>query len=138
MAFVELPFSEDLRHYQFAPLWTDKSLSDDQLGAVDDLIDSMMLPTSEEDPDGAVDTAKILNPYYQHLYKCLTRRALNPSKAKGPPAVDDDVKSFTESKGTKSNDEALEKLKGLFKLETVFKKKDARTGASVFSDASKR
>ena len=74
----QVPYSDDLRQFQFAPLWNDTTRpSGDQLEAMDQLIDSMMLP-SESGND--VNSDKIINPHQQYLYNCLTQRALNPSK----------------------------------------------------------
>ena len=51
MAYVELPFGEDVRQYYFAPLWNEKvTPSDEQLQAVDDLIEALM-EKNEPDPD---------------------------------------------------------------------------------------
>ena len=73
LVYIQTPYMDDLRHFQFAPLWNDKTApTDDQLAAMDGLIDSMMLPEKYDE--------KIINPNQQYLFKCLTQRALNPSK----------------------------------------------------------
>ena len=56
LVYIALPFAEDLRNYQFPPLWsskedgscTDGNPSQEQLKAVDKLIDSM-LDTPKDD-----------------------------------------------------------------------------------------
>ena len=45
LVYIQTPYMDDLRHFQFAPLWNDKTRpSAEQLEAMDQLIDSMMLP----------------------------------------------------------------------------------------------
>ena len=42
--YIELPYMEDVRNYEFAPVFNDDvKPNEEQLKAVDDLIDSMML-----------------------------------------------------------------------------------------------
>ena len=47
MAYVELPFMEDIRSYPFAPLSID-TVKQEQLDAVDALIDDLLVVDSEE------------------------------------------------------------------------------------------
>ena len=81
MAFVELPFMEDIRSYPFAPLSID-TVKQEQLDAVDELIDDLLVVDSEETDEKEnvlkVEPKEVLNPYYQHLYACLTHRVLHP------------------------------------------------------------
>ena len=78
LVYVELPYMEDVREYQFAPVHSDKVRpSEDQLSAVDGLIDAMMLTGGEGD---LLATETILNPGYQYLYSCLTHRATRPGQ----------------------------------------------------------
>uniref|UniRef100_A0A673XS67 X-ray repair complementing defective repair in Chinese hamster cells 5 n=1 Tax=Salmo trutta TaxID=8032 RepID=A0A673XS67_SALTR len=73
LVYVQLPFMEDLRQYSFPSLENNKKYtpSEEQLSAVDSLIDSMMLV--EEDEDGEkMDLFKvnhIPNPQYQRLFQ---------------------------------------------------------------------
>ncbi len=81
MAYVELPFMEDIRSYPFAPL-SIETVKQEQLNAVDELIDDLLVVDSEE-TDGKenvlkVEPKEVMNPYYQHLYACLTHRVLHP------------------------------------------------------------
>ena len=46
LVYIELPYSEDMRQYLFAPIYSDDPSTRptlEQLEAVDNLIDSMML-----------------------------------------------------------------------------------------------
>ena len=44
LVYIELPFMEDMRHYEFAPVFNDECKpTDQQLAAMDQLVDSMML-----------------------------------------------------------------------------------------------
>uniref|UniRef100_A0A8C7CPH0 X-ray repair complementing defective repair in Chinese hamster cells 5 n=1 Tax=Oncorhynchus kisutch TaxID=8019 RepID=A0A8C7CPH0_ONCKI len=76
LVYIQLPFMEDLRQYSFPSLENNKKYtpSEDQLSAVDSLIDSMMLV--EEDKDGVKkDLFKvnhIPNPQYQRLFQVVT------------------------------------------------------------------
>ena len=73
---------EDTRSYPFAPLSTDM-IKEDQFKAIDDLIDDFLIPESSEQTDEkekyvTFEPKDKVNPYYQHLYTCLTHRALYP------------------------------------------------------------
>ena len=49
LVYLELPYSEDIRSYQFASVFTDEIRpSSEQLNAVDSLIDAMMLVDGED------------------------------------------------------------------------------------------
>ena len=147
LVYIELPFSEDLRNYQFSPLWgscVDGNVpagkgdpSEAQLASVDKLIDSMMLKSEENDEDGNnFRTDTLLNPYFQHLYKCLTSRAINPTKGRSLPNVDPRIKEILETPnmlyGEVSN--SINKIAELFKLETIVQKKEKQTGDKAFKN----
>lgn len=124
---------EDIRSYFFAPLWNDTvKPSDDQLQAVDGLIDSMLVKGDQ------LPTSSTLNPYYQHLYKCLTYRALNPGKIL--PDMSEHAKSIMAQPEeiTKTAEKPLEAIAKLFKLELVLAKKPKVTGESAFGEIRKR
>ncbi len=140
LVYIELPFMEDLRTYQFAPFSNDKvKPSDDQLNAVDELITSLLVERKKDQDDDEYNSKTKMNPYYQHLYKCLTHRALNPGKVLPEPVshvngIMEQPKKFAEKAKP-----ALEKIKNLFKLEVVQTKKEKQTGAETFGvDSSKR
>ena len=145
LVYIELPFSEDLRTYQFPPLWssandisTQSAKNDptsDQLKAVDNLIDNMMLESEDQnEEEGCLKTDSLLNPYYQHLYQCLTSRALNPAKGRLLPKVDERIKEIMEAPESINTaaSKSLSEIKKLFKLETVEVKKEKKTGDKMF------
>ena len=154
LVYIELPFAEDLRNYQFPPLWScnadnkgdgessKNNPSKVQLKAVDKLIDSMMLNNQEENDqdENDIKTDMLLNPYHQHLYKCLTSRALNPTKGRSVPSVDLRIQEIMEPPKTLANNsnKTLNDLGKLFKLETIIKKKEKQTGDTAFGNMDKR
>lgn len=134
LSYIELPFMEDIRSYFFAPLWNDKVRpSNEQLNAVDELIDAMMLKNEDDLP-----TSSTLNPYYQHLYQCLTYRALNPGRIL--PEMGEHTKSIMAQPEciAKAAEKPLKAISELFKLEVVMAKKKKATGESVFGESKKR
>ena len=64
LVFIELPYMEDRRDYQFASL-ANENPDEGQLEAVDQLIDSMMMDDEDLEPEN------VLNPYNQHLYRLI-------------------------------------------------------------------
>ncbi|KAG8125231.1 hypothetical protein E2320_020543 [Naja naja] len=74
LVYVQLPYMEDLRHYMFSSLKNNKKCAptEEQLSAVDSLIDSMSL-VCEGDTEGTVvdifKTNKFPNPLFQRLYQ---------------------------------------------------------------------
>ena len=149
LVYIELPFAEDLRNYQFPPLWSssvdDKNIepnkgdpSQEQLKAVDELIDSMMLSSDDTNERESTDinTENLMNPYYQHLYNCLTSRALNPAKGRSLPKVDARIKEILEGHEIirKASTLPLSNISSLFKLETVVAKKEKQTGNTAFKN----
>lgn len=76
-----LPFCEDVRTYEFAPLGlAPHKPSADQLQAAGDLIDSLDLMTADEGPDGepceALRPVDTFNPVLQRFYTSLAARAM--------------------------------------------------------------
>ena len=133
LAYVELPFMEDIRSFYFSPLTNENSKpSEEQLEAVDNLIESMM------DKDNEIMPQETLNPYYQHLYQCMTFRALNPGQVL--PDVSDFTKSIMAQPEVfkKNSEESMKKIAKLFKLEIVAKEKFVKTGESAFGQFKKR
>ena len=150
LVYIELPYSEDLRNYQFPPLWNSvnnvqtqsikNEPTQDQLTAVDSLIDNMMLESEgheeDEEEEGCLKTETLLNPYYQHLYQCLTSRALNPAKGRSLPKVDQRIKEIMEAPESinAAASKPLAAIAELFKLETVAVKKEKKTGDKMFKN----
>lgn len=134
--YIELPFAEDLRMYTFASLDNNKKCqpSEEQLSAIDGLIDNMDLMTAEEDEDGpseALNPKDTLNPYTQRLCQCLMNKALNPDDPL--PDVQEAIASYLQpARAVAVQCEAnVETIKGLFKLEKT-KAKEAVTGDSMW------
>eukprot|EP01133_Synstelium_polycarpum_P006600 gene6600-7664_t len=85
-----LPFSDDIRQYQFQPIAPTNPQckkqfipSTEQLNAAQSLIDSMDLMKADEDEDGdpiaSLRPRYTYNPSLQHFYQCLHHRALHPN-----------------------------------------------------------
>ena len=88
LVYCELPYAEDVREFEFGRLYDDSHRpSEEQLGAMDELIDAMMLVGEDDGTEvDKVNTEEILNPYYQHLYTTLTHRALHAGQVLPPVA----------------------------------------------------
>lgn len=82
------------------------------------------------------------NPYYQHLYNCLTYRALHPGRLLPEPDELNPSLSMTQPKKLEAKaEQSLTKIKDLFKLELLISKKNKITGDEVFggdANAQKR
>uniref|UniRef100_A0A673XTN3 X-ray repair cross-complementing protein 5 n=1 Tax=Salmo trutta TaxID=8032 RepID=A0A673XTN3_SALTR len=140
LVYVQLPFMEDLRQYSFPSLENNKKYtpSEEQLSAVDSLIDSMMLV--EEDEDGEkMDLFKvnhIPNPQYQRLFQCLHHRAVNPS-APLPPMDPWLTAALQRPLAVASRCQApLETMKKKFPLKEVVKKKELKTSKELFGNST--
>nr|XP_014030197.1 unnamed protein product [Salmo salar] len=140
LVYVQLPFMEDLRQYSFPSLENNKKYtpSEDQLSAVDSLIDSMMLV--EEDEDGETkDLFKvnhIPNPQYQRLFQCLHHRAVNPG-APLPPVDPWLTAALQRPLAVASRCQApLEAMKKKFPLKEVVKKKELKTSKELFGNGT--
>lgn len=83
LVMVSLPFAEDVRTLEFPSLDSHKSAIPDenQLAAVDNLIDSMNLCQGDTE---LYSPKEILNPYYQCVYHNLSHRALHPNEEMPP------------------------------------------------------
>uniref|UniRef100_A0A8C5HLZ9 X-ray repair cross-complementing protein 5 n=1 Tax=Gouania willdenowi TaxID=441366 RepID=A0A8C5HLZ9_GOUWI len=140
LMYVQLPFMEDLRHFTFPSLENNSKFtpSDEQLSAVDSLIDSMMLV--EEDEDGKQkDIFKvhdIPNPAFQRLFQCLHHRAVNPGTPL--PAMESWLKATLECPEVirERCQSALGEIKNKFTLTQVEKKKKLKTSAQIFGKDS--
>ena len=129
LVYVELPYMEDVREYQFAPVHSDKVRpSEDQLSAVDGLIDAMMLTGGDGQGD-LLATETVLNPGYQYLYSCLTHRATRPGQLLPdlPPHIRRLVAPPDEI--TRGLGAAMRRMEAEFPLEAVVAKKGSKRGA---------
>jgi len=137
LAYAELPFSEDLRELPFASLENPRRpLTEEQLDAVDELIDRMDLEVENEDGETEVlvNPENTLNPGYQYLYSCLTAKAINKDLPLPPipqRLIESlEVPSLLTAEGRL--EPTLQRLRNLFPLEEVVKEKGKRTGEKVF------
>ncbi|CAL1582369.1 unnamed protein product [Knipowitschia caucasica] len=139
LVYVQLPFSEDLRHFTFPSLENKKSTpSESQLSAVDSLIDSMMLV--EEDEDGEhtdmLQVHHIPNPSFQRHFQCLHHRAVSPGTAL-PPMEPWLVAALERPEVVNQRCQApLTELKRKFPLTEVEKKKTKKTSEQIFGKES--
>ncbi|KAL6100702.1 xrcc5 [Pungitius sinensis] len=141
LIYVQLPFTEDLRQFAFPSLENNKKFtpSENQLSAVDSLIDSMMLVEEDDDNGGQKDMFKvhhIPNPAFQRHFQCLHHRAVSPG-APLPP-MEPWLKAALERPGviTERCRGPLEEVKKKFPLTEVEKKKKLKTSAQIFGKDS--
>ncbi|KAF2367593.1 Ku70/Ku80 N-terminal alpha/beta [Trinorchestia longiramus] len=83
LVWVALPYQEDVRPLTFPSLQSRiDALTSTQTQAMDALIDSMSLCTTDADgeKEDLLDPESVLNPHLQHYYNCLTDRALNHAR----------------------------------------------------------
>ncbi|XP_067426154.1 X-ray repair cross-complementing protein 5 [Emydura macquarii macquarii] len=139
LIYVQLPYMEDLRQYMFSSLKHNKKYSptEDQLSAVDSLIDSMSLVYEDDDGETIEDLfkiSKIPNPQFQRLYQCLQHKAFHPDKPL--PPIDQCLLEMLETpQEVRERCQApLEKIKALFPLKDAGKKKEQKTAQDVFKD----
>ncbi|XP_036988189.2 X-ray repair cross-complementing protein 5 [Artibeus jamaicensis] len=138
LVYVQLPFMEDLRQYMFSSLKNNKyTPTEAQLSAVDALIDSMSLMKKEEEEDTIKDlfpTTKIPNPQFQRLFQCLLHRALHPQEHL--PPVQQHVLNMLDppTEVTAKCQIPLSKIKALFPLTEVIKRKNQLTAQDIFQD----
>ncbi|XP_063144904.1 X-ray repair cross-complementing protein 5 isoform X2 [Candoia aspera] len=139
LAYVQLPYMEDLRHYMFSSLKNNKKYTptDDQLCAVDSLIDSMSL-VCEDESEGTIKdifkTSKFPNPLFQRLYQCLQHKAFHPD-APLPP-IEKHLLDMLEApqQVTAKCQAPLQKVKALFPLKEEGKIKEQKTAQFIFKD----
>ncbi|XP_025933815.1 X-ray repair cross-complementing protein 5 isoform X3 [Apteryx rowi] len=141
LIYVQLPYMEDLRQYMFSSLKNNKKYipTEDQLSAVDSLIDSMNLVYEDDDGESFEDLfkpSKIPNPHFQRLYQCLQHKAFYPNEPL-PPIEPHLLEMLEMPCVVKERCQApLEKVKALFPLKDVGKKKEDKTAQDIFKDKS--
>ncbi|NWS68526.1 XRCC5 protein, partial [Crotophaga sulcirostris] len=140
LIYVQLPFMEDLRQYIFSSLKNNKKFipTADQLSAVDSLIDSMNLVYEDDDGETFEDLfkpSKIPNPHFQRLYQCLQHKAFHPNEPL-PPIEQRLLEMLEMPRVVKERCQAsLEKVKALFPLKEVGKKKEEKTAQDIFKES---
>eukprot|EP01117_Protostelium_nocturnum_P014755 TRINITY_DN5645_c0_g1_i1.p1 TRINITY_DN5645_c0_g1~~TRINITY_DN5645_c0_g1_i1.p1 ORF type:complete len:726 (-),score=197.55 TRINITY_DN5645_c0_g1_i1:67-2244(-) len=124
--FNSLPFAEDLRQYTFPSLHPERARknyvpNEEQLSAMDSLIDSLDLTKAAQDDEGnfmeALKPKHTYNPVHQHLYQAIEERALNPESPITPldPVIE---KYLNPDEGLFNKAEpVLKKLKTSFPLQ---------------------
>uniref|UniRef100_A0A8C3TYC8 X-ray repair cross-complementing protein 5 n=1 Tax=Catharus ustulatus TaxID=91951 RepID=A0A8C3TYC8_CATUS len=137
LIYVQLPYMEDLRQYVFSSLKNNKKYvpTADQLSAVDSLIDSMNLVREDgETFEDLFKTSKIPNPHFQRLYQCLQHKAFHPDKPL--PSIEQHLLEMLEMPHVVRErcQAPLERVKALFPLKEVGKKKEEKTAQDIFKD----
>ncbi|NXC81044.1 XRCC5 protein, partial [Cercotrichas coryphoeus] len=137
LIYVQLPYMEDLRQYVFSSLKNSKKClpTEDQLSAVDSLIDSMNLVREDgETFEDLFKPSKIPNPHFQRLYQCLQHKAFHPDKPL-PPIEQHLLEMLEMPCLVRERCQApLERVKALFPLKEVGKKKEEKTAQDIFKD----
>uniref|UniRef100_A0AAY4AVD0 Ku domain-containing protein n=1 Tax=Denticeps clupeoides TaxID=299321 RepID=A0AAY4AVD0_9TELE len=136
LIYVQLPYMEDLRQFQFGSLENNKKFAptEEQLAAVDSLIDTMMLV--EESEGGVMEDLfkvnNIPNPQFQRLFQCLHHRGVNPGSPL--PPVDAWLKKALERPEAVAArcQAALAKAKKLFPLKEVERKREQKTSSHFY------
>ncbi|XP_076678016.1 X-ray repair cross-complementing protein 5 [Andrena cerasifolii] len=120
---ISLPFAEDRRVMDTRPLKSvSKQLSSEQHEALDNLIDSLMLPDTEDSyvvgESQHLLPGCIPNPAVQHRWHMLSHRALNPNKPL--PPMEDYLKDLLEVPLVKERSKChLQRIAELFQLESI-------------------
>uniref|UniRef100_A0A4W3K317 X-ray repair cross-complementing protein 5 n=1 Tax=Callorhinchus milii TaxID=7868 RepID=A0A4W3K317_CALMI len=136
LVYIQLPFMEDLRQFTFASLSHKRwAASEEQLAAVDSLIDSMGLV--QEDGEKTQDlfkVSKIPNPHYQRLFQCLQYKAFHPDQPL--PPIEAQLTAMLErpQEVSVSCQPALQHLKSLFTLQDAGKKKEPKIAQKIFNN----
>jgi len=129
LTFVALPFNEDLRQYMFSSLDTEKNKpSDEQLIAVDGLIDGMNLIHEDiSEDDDVVELFKpreTLNPVIQRQCQCVLSRVLDPEEIRIPEIEEYIIKCVKAvPEMINSCQASFSRIQDLFPLQTVETKK---------------
>jgi len=138
--FVQCPFAEDLRDFQFPSLNQDRwQPSEEEEAAVDELLEAYDLKTNDDDADSEFDfePESTLNPLLQRMYHSLSYRAILPDRP---------LPTFKESdrrrglcleprpNSLKRAEVPLSKIKSQFGLTRTAKKKEKRRGEDIFDD----
>ena len=141
---IPLPFAEDRRVMDTRPLKSvSKQLSSEQNEALDNLIDSLILPDTEDSyvvgGSHHLLPGCVPNPAVQHRWHMLSHRALNPNKPL--PPMEDYLKDLLEAPLAEERSKChLQRIAELFQLESIdlnAKKKAESKGSEAVSDENK-
>ncbi|XP_067890794.1 X-ray repair cross-complementing protein 5 [Heterodontus francisci] len=137
LVYIQLPFMEDLRQFTFTSLKNNKkgTSSEEQLSAVDALIDSMSLVVDDgEEIEDLFKVSKVPNPHFQRLFQCLHYKAFQPDEPL--PPIDPYLKTMLNSPQELAGSclASLDQLKKLFTLQDSGKKKEQKIAQQIFKD----
>ncbi|XP_078083891.1 X-ray repair cross-complementing protein 5-like [Mustelus asterias] len=137
LIYIQLPFMEDLRQFTFTSLKNNKKgkASEEQLSAVDSLINSMSLVVDNgEEMEDFFKVNKVPNPHFQRLFQCLHYKAFQPDQPL--PPIDAHLKTMLNRPQELAGPcrASLEQLKKLFTLQDSGKKKEQRIAQQIFKD----
>ncbi|XP_041057042.1 X-ray repair cross-complementing protein 5 isoform X1 [Carcharodon carcharias] len=137
LAYIQLPFTEDLRQFTFTSLKNNKkgTVSEEQLSAVDALINSMSLVVDDgEEMEDLFKVSRVPNPHFQRLFQGLHYKAFQPDKPL-PPIDSHLMNMLNRPKELAGSCQAsLEQLKKLFTLQDSGKKKEQKIAQQIFKD----
>uniref|UniRef100_UPI00398F274D X-ray repair cross-complementing protein 5 isoform X1 n=2 Tax=Pristiophorus japonicus TaxID=55135 RepID=UPI00398F274D len=137
LVYIQLPFMEDLRQFTFSSLKNKKkgAATEEQLSAVDALIDSMNLVVDDgEEMEDLFKISKVPNPHFQRLFQCLQYKAFQPDEPL--PPIDPHLKTMLDRPRelAGSCQASLGQLKKLFTLQDSGKKKEQKIAQQIFKD----
>ncbi|XP_031843248.1 X-ray repair cross-complementing protein 5 isoform X2 [Nomia melanderi] len=125
---ISLPFAEDRRVMEVKSLkHVAKELTSEQHEAIDNLLDSLLLPDPEDSQeiDGRQHFKEgcVPDPAIQHTWHMLSHRALHPGEPL--PPMEDYLKDIFEVPSIKESSERhLQRIAELFRLESIDPKKE--------------
>uniref|UniRef100_A0A1B6GA37 VWFA domain-containing protein n=1 Tax=Cuerna arida TaxID=1464854 RepID=A0A1B6GA37_9HEMI len=130
---VPLPFAEDERVVRL-PSLSKVQPSQDQLDAVDHLIDDMDLTQIDEDED---PYSQLLNPAVEHLNNMVVLKALHPD-SKLPSELNINIKNLLQPKPEilENASTSLDNIRTLFQLEEIEQKSYRKGAADLFKRGS--
>ncbi|XP_043265885.1 X-ray repair cross-complementing protein 5-like [Colletes gigas] len=120
---ISLAFAEDRRVMVTRPIKSViKQLTSEQNEAVDNLLDSLILPETEDsyivEGNQCFLPGSLPDPAMQHIWNMLSHRALNPDKPL--PPMEDYLKKILEAPSVKEKSkDHLQRVAELFQLESI-------------------
>lgn len=124
LVMIEMPFEDNIQRCRFEKLRLKKSTkaSDEQLDAMERLINAMDLTKAIDDESGiteAFTSETSLNPFHQHICRTVSKRALNPTAPL--PTFDDELRKMIDVPEKIKNEAAgiIKEIEDLFPLEVI-------------------
>ena len=125
LSYIELPFAEEVRDLSFPSL---PQPGEEQLSAMDDLIDVMMLTQGEGDEQvDVLKTEETLNPSNQYLYQVLTERSMRPGCIIPTPAGHITAMLQPQAEIMTAMEPVAQRMREVFATEEMVKAKTKRT-----------